>query len=452
MIGGKKLRKKCFSDVSSHCSHASKSDGSEMPILKEQNSNCAASEKVKYGELVVLGYNGFLPEVDRWCRRRRSKFVLYKRDSASGIKPSRHRAVPSSLASKAIMGTKRFSISYSSPKDQATVVEYVPDDNTDMFQIGRSANSAIDCVVLDVFPGNLNVGKESVKSTVSRFACRLIADRTSPHIVRIYAAGFDSSRNIFVGEEATTWQNENTEIDGLTTNGVLIWHPQGTFLGGEIKPGWWREVSIGGKIYSLRPSRCAREKGKMIKDESNILQDGTLIDICGATLLWRSDEGLKKSPTKSDLEELVDELNSGKPVCPVGLNTLVIPRKVTPDMNEDVSEKQQPYVYLNCGHVQGSHNWGERTNSERCCPVCWTMGPVVKLCMGMEPAFYVDSGPLTFAFNPCGHMASEKTVKYWVNMTIPHGTNDFKVLCPFCVTPLAGSTGYVRLIYQDHVD
>lgn len=41
------------------------------------------------------------------------------------------------------------------------------------------------------------------------------------------------------------------------------------------------------------------------------------------------------------------------------------------------------------------------------------LGPVVKVFMGLEPAFYVDSGPPTFAFNPCGHMATEKTVK-WV--------------------------------------
>ena len=35
--------------------------------------------------------------------------------------------------------------------------------------------------------------------------------------------------------------------------------------------------------------------------------------------------------------------------------------------------------------------------------------------MGIEPAFYVDSGPPVFyAFNPCGHIATEKTVKYVV--------------------------------------
>jgi hypothetical protein len=33
-----------------------------------------------------------------------------------------------------------------------------------------------------------------------------------------------------------------------------------------------------------------------IKEESNVLQDGTLIDLCGATLLWRSAEGLQNSP------------------------------------------------------------------------------------------------------------------------------------------------------------
>lgn len=52
--------------------------------------------------------------------------------------------------------------------------------------------------------------------------------------------------------------------------------------------------------------------------------------------------------TKRDLEKLVDELNDGRPQCPVGLNTLVIPRKVT--LSEQIN---QPYVYLKCGHVQG---------------------------------------------------------------------------------------------------
>lgn len=148
------------------------------------------------------------------------------------------------------------------------------------------------------------------------------------------------------GEKATKWQN-SVEIDGLTTNGVLIMHPKGEFCGGNAKCGLWRETSVGGDVFSLRESRSAQQKGQPIFEESNMLQDGTLIDLCGATLLWRSAEGLKNSPTKRDLEKLVDEINAGRPQCPVGSNTLVIPRKV------NVEQINQPYVYLNCGHVQG---------------------------------------------------------------------------------------------------
>lgn len=100
-------------------------------------------------------------------------------------------------------------------------------------------------------------------------------------------------------EKATKWQ-ENREIDGLTTNGVLIMHPRGQFCGGEAQSGYWREVSVGGGMFSLRESRSAQQKGDVVEHETNVLQDGTLIDLCGATLLWRSAEGLAKSPVRSN--------------------------------------------------------------------------------------------------------------------------------------------------------
>lgn len=53
-------------------------------------------------------------------------------------------------------------------------------------------------------------------------------------------------------------------------------------------------------------------------------------------------------------------------MCPVGLNTLVIPRRSGLD-----NDKQQPYVYLTCGHVQGHHDWGQEKDSNgRTCPMC----------------------------------------------------------------------------------
>ncbi|XP_076315093.1 protein pellino-like [Tachypleus tridentatus] len=412
-----------------------------------------------------LEYNGSLPQGEKG--RRRSKFVLYKRPVPNGVKKSIHYVVKQPQSSKAILDSTQHSISYTLSRSQAVIVEYMLDEETDMFQIGRSSECPIDFVVMDTIPGDKAGDCKVTQSTISRFACRFLVERNGTHTGRVFAAGFDSSRNIFLGEKATKWQH-NSEIDGLTTNGILILHPHGSFCGGSL-PGVWREISVDlrslcpesltdadytterNKIcFFTRPllSRTTPQKGTKIEDETNELQDGTLIDLCGATLLWRSSDGLNNSPTRKHLEEMIDELNAGRPQCPVGLNTLVIPRKSTISYNE-----KQPYVYLICGHVQGLHDWGQDKNSDgRTCPMCLKVGPIVKLCMGIEPAFYVDSGPPTFAFNPCGHMASEQTVKYWASVPIPHGTNGFQATCPFCATPLFGDPGYVRLIFQDHVD
>lgn len=111
-----------------------RSDGTESPILEEQD---AATEKpkqlVKYGELVILGYNGFLPQGDRG--RRRSKFVLYKRQEANGVKRSKHYVVKTPHSSQAILDAKQHSISYTLSRNQAVIVEYTQDDDTDMFQV-----------------------------------------------------------------------------------------------------------------------------------------------------------------------------------------------------------------------------------------------------------------------------------------------------------------------------
>ena len=38
-----------------------------------------------------------------------------------------------------------------------------------------------------------------LQSTVSRYACRIVVQRHPPYTARIYAAGFDTSKNIFLG-------------------------------------------------------------------------------------------------------------------------------------------------------------------------------------------------------------------------------------------------------------
>lgn len=64
--------------------------------------------------------------------------------------------------------------------------------------MGRSSESPIDFVVMDTLPGDKKDSKV-MQSTISRFACRIIVDRNESNRARIFAAGFDSSRNIFLG-------------------------------------------------------------------------------------------------------------------------------------------------------------------------------------------------------------------------------------------------------------
>lgn len=67
-------------------------------------------------------------------------------------------------------------------------------------QIGRSTESPIDFVVTDTSGGGKDGEDPSIApSTISRFACRIVCERNPPYTARIYAAGFDSSKNIFLG-------------------------------------------------------------------------------------------------------------------------------------------------------------------------------------------------------------------------------------------------------------
>jgi len=404
---------------------------------------------VKYGELVILGYNGQLPQGDRG--RRRSKFVLYRRPKANGVVKSRNYKVNEAKNSQAVLNVQQHSISYTLSKNKAVIEEYTHSDHTDLFQIGRSSESPIDFVVMDTVPGNKPTDKINTQSTISRFACRLLCNRDEGDLsAMIFAAGFDSSRNIFLGEKATKWETGENEVDGLTTNGVLIMHPKGQFCPPEgcsdPKPGIWREISVGGCVFGLRESRSAAIQGPPVPSETSVLVDGTLIDLCGATLLWRSAEGLSRSPTPRQLERALDELNAGRPQCPVGLHTLIVPRK----NSQNIAPEAQPMVYLKCGHVQGKHDWGftEDNKNNRTCPICLGVTNVAQLCMGAEPAFYVDCDAPAYCFVPCGHMASPKTVKYWAEVPIPCGTSGFQSACPFCAVPLTGTPGYVKLIFQ----
>ncbi|MFH4974894.1 hypothetical protein AB6A40_001603 [Gnathostoma spinigerum] len=353
---------------------AAHSQSSEMVVT---SLDSPASEPYKYGELVLLGYNGSQESArsNSHGRKHRSKMALFKKPVGNGIKKGESSAVRvPPLQTEAVMDTTRHVVSYSYNRNHTILVEYIPDPTKDMFQIGRSSEDQIDFTIVDTWlaagsnlvlsPAGNNpaahhvlrtpdrrsndgevIGQRPISSTISRYACRILIDRDEPHRASLYAAGFDSSKNIFLGEKATKWVKKNGEVDGLTTNGILILHPHRLREipdGEDCKEMYvWREVSVDGDIYKARETRSSTKRGDQAFGESNELQDGTLIDLCGATLLWRTREGLAQSPCRSELELRLDELNAGKPQCPVNLNTLIIPRRKSAKTS---GSSRQPYV------------------------------------------------------------------------------------------------------------
>uniref|UniRef100_A0A2K5D1K0 Uncharacterized protein n=1 Tax=Aotus nancymaae TaxID=37293 RepID=A0A2K5D1K0_AOTNA len=397
-------------------------------MFSPDQENHPSKAPVKYGELIVLGYNGSLPNSDRG--RRKSRFALFKRPKANEVKPSTVHVACIPQAAKAVSNKDQHSISHTLSRAQTVVVEYTHDSNTDMFQIGRSTESPIDFVVTDTVPGSQsNSDTQSVQNTISRFAYRITCERNPPFTAWTYAAGFDSSKNIFLAEKAAKWKTSDGQMDGLTTNGVLVMHPRNGFTE-DAKPGIWREISVCGNVFSLRETRSAQQRGKMMEIETNQSQDGSLIRLCGATLLWRTAEGLSHTPTVKHLEALRQEINAARPQCPVGFNTLAFPSM----KKKDVVDEKQPWVYLNCGHVH------EHDGKDRECPMCRSVGPYVPLRLGCEAEILCGR-------HPCGQVCSEKTTAYWSQIPLP------QVLILFMQpVPFAGEQGYIRLIFQGPLD
>uniref|UniRef100_A0A914URN1 Pellino n=1 Tax=Plectus sambesii TaxID=2011161 RepID=A0A914URN1_9BILA len=256
---------------------------------------------VKYGELIVLGYNGSQESgrKDGNGRRHRSKMIVGQRSVGNGIKKAAVStvSVPAQLT-QAVQDRTRHVVSYTYSRNHTVLVEYTPDVTKDMFQVGRSSETQIDFTVVDTWlasGGNIlppggnsprcvmpqqaddSNGGRPISSTISRYACRILVDRDQPHTARLYAAGFDASRNVFLGEKATKWTKKNGEVDGLTTNGILILHPHRTRDSPDAaddeqipdNPMYvWREVSVDGDIYTLRETRSSSTRGDRVRDET----------------------------------------------------------------------------------------------------------------------------------------------------------------------------------------
>jgi len=332
------------------------------------NTPLHTDDSIVYGQLIVLGTNGQLPGGDKG--RRRSCFTLKKKIKHSGVKPSDFcQVLQQASHSKAFSSKEQHSVMCSCPCHRHVfVVSYIPDADTDMFQIGRSSEEQNDFVVMDILPGaSFPINQTDLQpqlSSISRFACRIVCNRDPLYTARIYAAGFNNSKNIILEEKAPKWiksRNGKKLIDGLKTNGVLIMKPQNGFTH-QSEVTHWKEVSVCGEIYLPRESRSAQKPGAKIENDDNVLVNGTLIDLCGVTLLWRL-SGNQEScmPTPHQIEQIVQDINKSRPHDPVGLTTLAFPKcSQTPQETE-----KQPWVYLECGHIKERIDWSHQGKEER---------------------------------------------------------------------------------------
>lgn len=108
-------------------------------------------------------------------------------------------------------------------------------------QIGRSTESPIDFVVTDTSGGGKEGEDPSIApSTISRFACRVVCERNPPYTARIYAAGFDSSKNIFLGVSRLMIASFCSNVQFLNQLFKILWCICGfTGESNQMEKPWW---------------------------------------------------------------------------------------------------------------------------------------------------------------------------------------------------------------------
>lgn len=104
---------------------------------------------------------------------------------------------------------------------------------------------------------------------------------------------------LFCQEKAAKWKTSDGQMDGLTTNGVLVMHPRNGFTQ-DSKPGVWREISVCGNVFTLRETRSAQQRGKMVRERGRDTRNrSTAFAVCGAFVCFG------KFKTDSATEELL---------------------------------------------------------------------------------------------------------------------------------------------------
>ncbi|XP_070292182.1 E3 ubiquitin-protein ligase pellino homolog 1-like [Salvelinus sp. IW2-2015] len=237
---------------------------------QENISTTPASTKVpvKYGELIVLGYNGSLPNGDRG--RRKSRFALCRRPKASGVKPSTVHVACTPQAAKAISNKDQHSISYTLSRAQTVVVEYTHDSNTDMFQIGRSTESPIDFVVTDTVPGSQQShgGGPDPDPVYPEHHLALRLPHHLPAVPAVHRSHL-RRRLRLLQEHLPGVKGSQVEDTGRTDGRADHEWRAGDAPSPRLHAGLQagrveRDLFVCGKVFTLRETRSAQQRGKMV--------------------------------------------------------------------------------------------------------------------------------------------------------------------------------------------
>jgi hypothetical protein len=60
---------------------------------------------------------------------------------------------------------------------------------------------------------------------------------------------------IFYQDRSIKWTNHRNELDGVTTNGILLMHIDIEQYPSKTKSTTWKEVSVGGSVFDVRDGR-----------------------------------------------------------------------------------------------------------------------------------------------------------------------------------------------------
>lgn len=329
-------------------------------------------------------------------------------------------------------------------KYNPTSNSFVIDIDSDMFQVGRSLGNNL------IIGGSLHLDKTNrIGSSVSKFACRIVCQRSPPYKCYLYASGFDNDKKIYRGDKFKMLSPPNdSSLDELTTFGLKLWIPN-------LKE--WIEISVLGNCYSIRETKD--NLGKQLGSPySNELVDGSIIDLHGVSILFRGPQHLQSLSCKNN-RHYIDEINQLKIQCPVQLHTLEFSysdahsrsieefRKLDsfylpsqsyaiPVISKNQSnENKTPYIFPACGHVFGYHS-GLVNKS---CPLCRKSGTFVPLAIEFENLLS-DRRP-THVFNPCGHIAAKYICELFSNIPMFLYGKEGEIIgsclkCPFCYNNL----------------